>query len=352
VSILEDAEALRSGDPQGLVDVYLRCGDQLRTTYGPAAEHPIDASGIRAVVFCGMGGSAAAADVAAAVSEADAPVGVSVRRGYRLPAWVGRDTLVVCVSYSGDTEEAVAAFDEAASRGARTVAISAGGALADRAGSASTPHLSLPGGIPQPRAALGAMTGAALGALVAAGVLEDAADDVEAAVSSLRSVALDLAHDAPAERNHAKRVAAAVADRVPVIWGSEGVSEAAAWRWKCAFNENAEIPAFASSLPELDHHEVVGWTKEDADRYTLVVLREPGEHGSVGPRLAATLEEISSPGRRTVEVQAEGGTTLAHALSLMVIGDVASAYHAIARGIDPGPIDALTRVKQRLSERP
>ena len=43
-----------------------------------------------------------------------------------------------------------------------------------------------------------------------------------------------------------------------MIAGAE-LAAAAAYRWKCQFNENAELPAFASVLPEADHNEVVGW---------------------------------------------------------------------------------------------
>ena len=289
-----------------------------------------------------MGGSAAAADVAAAAYEDDAPVDLSVRRGFRLPAWVGRDTLVICLSYSGDTEETLAALDEAVERGAPTVAISAGGKLAERAGGRGV-HISVPADAPQPRAALGDLTGAAVGALVAAGVLDDRAAEIEAVAATLRRSAERLALN---DDDPAATVATWLGDRMPVLWGSEGVSAAAAWRWRCAFNENAKIPAFASALPELVHHEVMGWTAGHGDAVGLIVLREPGEHPSVPRLLEAVLAEV---GLEAHQVSAEGDTPLAHALTLMQVGDVASAYHAVSRGVDPAPIDAIGRIKARLS---
>jgi glucose/mannose-6-phosphate isomerase len=177
--------------------------------------------------------------------------------------------------------------------------------------------------------------------------LEDAGERIEAAAADLPEVGPDI----PAERNRAKQVASFVGDRVPVVWGSEGVSWPAAWRWKCAFNENAKIPAFASALPELDHHEVAGWTKGHADAFCLIVLREPGEHESVQARLDATLPEVRAADLEVLEIRSEARSPLSRGVELMLLGDLASAYHAIERGIDPAPIEAIARVKARLEER-
>lgn len=295
-----------------------------------------------------MGGSAAAGDLVAAAYAEEAPVSLSVVRGYTLPAWVGRDTLVICLSYSGNTEETLAAYDEAAARGAHLVTISAGGQLAARAAQGSASHLAIAPDAPQPRAALGSLVGAAIGALVASGVLEDASPELEEVLAELSGLKLDA--DTLPAANRSKQVAAFVGSRIPVTWGSEGVSWPAAWRWKAAFNENAKIPAFASALPELNHHEVVGWTNSHAETFCLIVLREPGEHPSVQARLDATLPEIRDAGIEVLEVRSQAGASpLARGLELMLIGDVASAYHAIDRGIDPAPVEAIARVKARLA---
>ena len=350
LELLDDPQALRAADPQGLIESYLRFGEQLRMAYGPAASTSIDAGGVRGVLFCGMGGSAAAGDAVAAAYADDAPVPVGVLRGYMLPAWVGRDTLVVALSFSGNTEETLAAFDAAAERGAHVVAISAGGKLDDRVSQRGGTHVAIPADAPQPRAALGSLTGAAVGVLVAAGVLEDSASEIDGAADDLATVAGEIS-EAGSDTNRAANAAGFVSSRVPVVWGSEGISWPAAWRWKCAFNENAKIPSFASALPELNHHEVVGWTKGHSDAFCLIVLREPGEHDSVQKRLDATLPEIRAADIDVLEVRSEiGRSPLSRGLELMLIGDVASAYHAVERGIDPAPIEAIARVKARLEE--
>jgi glucose/mannose-6-phosphate isomerase len=288
-----------------------------------------------------------AGDVAAAAFADRAPIPVVTLRGYGVPRGYGEEHLVLCVSYSGDTEETVAAFAQARARGCTAVAVCGGGALAAAAGEADLPAVLIPTDAPVPRAGLGSLVGGVLGSLVAAGALSGVDDEIEAAGTTLDRLAGELGPEVAS--NEAKDVAAWVGERIPLIWGSDGVSAAAAWRWKTAFNENAEVPSFASVLPELDHHEVVGWTAKRGEGFCLLILREAGEHERVQARLDATLEELADSGLEWREVTARGETPLARCLSLTLVGDLASAYHALARGIDPAAMDALVRIKERLS---
>ncbi len=347
-AILDDEEALRGADRQGLLDAYLRTAGQLSAAYRAAVDQAPPVAGAASVTFCAMGGSAAAGDVVAGAYREGLPVPMSTVRGYVLPAHCGPDDLVVCVSYSGNTEETLSAYAEAVGRGCRVLAISAGGELADRAGADGMPAVLVPNSARQPRAALGALVGAVLGGLRG---LVPTEGEIEAAAESVSSVAERLGPGIDSIRNPAKSIVSWLGDRIPVVWGSEGVSEAAAVRWKAAFNENAKIPAFASALPELDHHEVEGWSEGWGGGFRLVVLRHEAEHESVGPRVQATLEAIDGSGLETREVHAPAGTPIAAALTLMMLGDCASAYHALARGIDPAPIEAIGRVKARLADR-
>jgi glucose/mannose-6-phosphate isomerase len=349
VAVLDDEEALRAADHRGLLDAYLETGEQLLTAYRTAAGQLPPMRGAASVTFCAMGGSAAAGDVVAGAYRDRVPVPISTVRGYRLPAHCGSDDIVVCVSYSGNTEETLSTYGEAITRGCRVLVVCAGGELADRASADGAPTVVVPADVPQPRAALGALLGAALGALRG---LVPAEEEVEAAAETVRSIAQRLGPAVGSDSNLAKGIVSWIGDRIPVVWGSEGVTEAAAFRWKAAFNENAKIPAFASVLPELDHHEVVGWTNGWGERFHLVVLRHEHEHDSVEPRVRATLEVIlDDSGLDTHEVRAPAGPPISAGLVLMMLGDLASAYHALARGIDPAPIEAIARVKARLAER-
>jgi glucose/mannose-6-phosphate isomerase len=350
-SVLDDGVALKAADPRGMLAAFEAMGWQLRQAYAGARRAAIPFAGeARSVAFLAMGGSAAAGDVVAAAFADRVRLPMVTLRGYLVPAGYGEEDLAVCVSYSGETEETLAAFDAARGRGCSVVAVCGGGRLAKRAADVDVPLVRIPAEAPVPRAGLGSLVGGVLGALGAAGVVAGVDEDLAGAAATLDAAAEEWGQDAPTSSNEAKAVAEWVGDRIPVAWGSEGVSGAAAWRWKTAFNENAEVPSFASELPELDHHEVVGWTSTRGADFCLVILREKGEHERVQRRLDATLDELADSGLEWREVWARGDTPLARGLSLALLGDLASSYHALARGIDPAAMDALNRVKERLAE--
>lgn len=348
MTILDDEAALRSGDPSGLLDAMLSLPQQLVSSFRAASKQGGIPPGIRSITFCGMGGSAAAGDVVAAQYREHLAVPIATVRGYTIPNYCGPDDLVICLSYSGNTEETLSAYREAAERGCRLVAVCSGGQLADLANREGALLASVPEGLPAPRAALGHLVGAVLGVLSSAD-LEWVDEVVEATEGVLEDLSERLSPNVPTGRNAAKHIADWIEDRIPVIWASEGPSEPAAWRWKCAFNENAKVPAFASSLPELDHHEVVGWSGTWGERFALLVLRHVDEHPSVDRRLEATIEVAGESGLTFHLAHARGISPLEQVLSLMLIGDTASIYHALEHGIDPTPIEAIDRIKARMA---
>ena len=342
-----DPAALVTGDPSGMLEAFLRLPEQLVVGYEAGRAAPLPTIAPRSLILCGMGGSAAGGDVVASAFADRLPVPVSSVRGYSVPSWCGPEDLVLCLSFSGETEETISFLEDARARGAAVAVVGSGGRLADLAGRRGL--VRIPADAPMPRAGLGLLAGGALGALVTTGLLPDADAEVKEASEVLAGLAEELA-EAGGE-NEAIDVARAVgSEHVPVVWGSEGIAEPAAFRWKAAFNENAKIPAFSSALPELNHHEIAGWSEGRGHGFLVLALRHPREHPTVRARLEATFEVIEESGIGWREAQARGQTPLCHSLSLILLGDVASSYHALARGVDPGPIAAIDRLKGRLAE--
>jgi glucose/mannose-6-phosphate isomerase len=200
-----------------------------------------------------------------------------------------------------------------------------------------------------PRAALGHLAFGLLGALESAGLVPRLAADVDEAVREMERLLEDLAPDVPTERNAAKRTATAIGERVPVIWGAEGFASVAANRWRTQWNENAKLPAFASALPELDHNEVVGWADGTGRTFAVVALRHADEHPDVAARFPLSLDIARKAGVEPIEVTASGTSALARLFSLVVLGDLASTYVGLARGVDPSPIEAIAELKAALA---
>jgi glucose/mannose-6-phosphate isomerase len=345
-----DDPAARAIDRSGMLGLVAALPAHLRAGFAAGREMSglPPANEVTAMVVCGMGGSGVAGDVVRSVYSGSLPVPVSITKGYALPASFGRGTLVLAVSYSGDTEETLAAYDEAVARGCSVASVSAGGGLAERAARHGRPHAALPGEVQMPRTAVGYLAGAALGVVEATGLAPPIAADVERAVVGLEDLAVRLGPDRAAGDNESKTLALWLAGRTPVVWGAEGVTEAAALRWRNQLNENAKIPAFSSVLPELDHNEIEGWGPGMGAAFGLVVLRHSGEDARVAARVDGTLEAVAASGLGIRQVRAEGSSAVEELFSLILKGDFASVYLALLRGVDPTPIPVLTGLKERL----
>lgn len=347
---LDDAEAVRAADPSGMLELVSSLGGQLREGYRAALQAPNlpPAEGVRSIVVTGMGGSGVAGDILRSLCSPRLSVPVLASKAATLPAFCDASTLVVAVSFSGHTEETEAAFRRARDRGCRIVLVSSGGALGALAGEHGVPWVLVPGSIPAPRAALGYLAGAPIGILDAMGVIGPADGEIEEAAGALDELAGRWGPGERAPANLAKAMAGWLGGRIPVVWGSEGLAEAAAVRWKTQFNENAKTPAFCSVLPELDHNEVEGWAEGTGGPFGLVVLRHPGEHPRTGPRVEASLRALAGSGIQAREARVEATAPMAALFSLILLGDFTSTYLAIGRGVDPMPVPVLTSLKERL----
>ncbi|HZD79516.1 MAG TPA: bifunctional phosphoglucose/phosphomannose isomerase [Actinomycetota bacterium] len=347
---LDDEVAIRASDPGNMIDVVAglphHCLEGHRLGLG--ASPPPVAEGITALAFCGMGGSAVAGDVIAALGAPHLPVPVQVVRSPVLPAYCRTDTLVLVSSYSGNTAEALGCFEEAVRRGCRLAVLTSGGRLAARAHELGLPRVPLPEGF-QPRAALGYLALGSLGLLEGLGWLPPMGEDLRLAAGDLTTLAATLGPSVPTSVNPAKRLAVGIGDRVPVIWGAEGIGAVAADRWRTQMNENGKVAAWSSALPELDHNEVVGWSEDQGERFCVIALRHEGDHPDVADRFDLSGQIARSAGARTEEVWARDSSMLGRFLSLVMVGDFTSVYVGVRRGIDPTPIDAIARLKRALS---
>ena len=312
----------------------------------------VDSAGIApgeaaGVIVAGMGGSAAGARLAAAAIGPRLRRPFAVADDYTLPGWAGPDTLVLCSSYSGATEETLSAYDDAAARGARLLVATTGGPLAERARRDGVPVIPMPGGF-QPRAAVGYSLVAALEAATLAGAAPAVRDEIEAAAALADRLALEWGPDGP-DDGAAKALARRLHGTVPVIAGAE-LAAAAAYRWKCQLNENAGVPAFASRLPELDHNEVVGWpAARELGRFSAVVLEDPGAHPRNALRARLTADATEAGAEVVERVVAQGETRAERLISLVLLGDLVSLYLAVLRGKDPVAIEPIAALKRSLA---
>jgi glucose/mannose-6-phosphate isomerase len=310
----------------------------------------VRADDVTNVVVIGMGGSGITGDVVTAVTDPLMPVPIVVCKSYECPAFVGPDSLVFAISASGNTEETVQAATDAEGSGAHVVAVTSGGQLAELASHWGSPVFPVPGEIPQPRAALGAMAIPPLVVLDHLGLYRGGQSWIAAAVDQLKRRRDEI--EAAGDASEPAAVARSIGRTIALVHGGGLVGSTAAQRWKTQINENAKAPAFYAAQPELCHNEVCGWgVNGDVTRQmiTTVALRHEGEHPQVGRRFELTAEIMREVVAGVIEVQAAGDGDLAQLFDLILLGDYMSLYLAAEAGVDPGPVPVLGELKAALA---
>ncbi|TQM71387.1 glucose/mannose-6-phosphate isomerase [Actinomadura hallensis] len=385
-SRLDDAAAAEAADPGGMLRQVASSGAQVREAQRTAAEAGVAALAEdgrpRAVVVAGVGASALAGDVLAAVCGVGCPVPVSTVRGYRLPGWVGAADLVIAVSSSGETEETLEVAAEAARRGCRLLCVGAAdsplASLAERSRGLFVPVRA----VGQPRAML---WGLSIPLVVAARTL-GLAHVPDAVLESTAAVLEDVAHRCrPSSEpflNPAKRIALDLAGDVPMVWGSSPPAATAAYRMCSQLNENAGYPGVFGEIPEAVHNQLAafdghfarggslpgpggsssGRTFDEDDFFRdraddpehglhLVVMRDVEEHPRARRLREAATEMARDRGVAVTEIPAEGEHPLERIAALIALADYVTVYLAIALGVDPTPVPAVQELKTRVSQR-
>jgi glucose/mannose-6-phosphate isomerase len=338
-------EAIAAADPSDMLGEVLAQPHQVADALWRS-----DAAGVPrrymdgGLVVCGMGGSAIGGDLGRAAIGGRAGRPLRVVRGYDLVPWMAGDALVLCSSYSGNTEETLACFQKAGALGAPRVVITTGGELARLAREDGVPVIGVPSGM-QPRAAVVYMTLATLHCAAAAGVCEPLTAEAEGAATLLGSLSEEWGPDAP-EDSQAKSLARALVGTVPVVYGA-GVTAAIATRWKTQINENVKQPAVAGALPEANHNDICAWERADEfGRWSAVLLDDAELHPQLRRRIELTADVVGAHGHI---VATRGTTPVERILSLVFLGDLVSVYMAALAGVDPTPVAVLERFKGELA---
>jgi glucose/mannose-6-phosphate isomerase len=342
-----DKDSIEAVDPSGMLgDVLaqpLQLGDALWRT---------QSAGIRAsdlpggLVVCGMGGSAIGGDLAKAALGDRATRPITVVRGYALESWTPPESLVLCVSYSGGTEETLACFEAAGAAGAQRVVLTTGGALAELARAEDVPVIGVPAGM-QPRAAVIYMTIGVLECAALCGAAPGLHAEIDMATALLERLIEEWGPGA-ADDSLAKSAARQLDGTIPVIHGASATT-APARRWSTQINENAKFPASWSELPEANHNQICGWERgRELAPLSGVFLCDPDQHPRVQRHVELAAAELERVGAPAVTVDTQGESRLERVLSAVLLGDLVSVYLAVLAGVDPTPVPPLKRLKQQL----
>lgn len=302
------------------------------------------------VVYVGMGGSALAALLIHTWPQLNIPF--EVVRNYDLPAYVGKRTLVVVASYSGNTEEVLSALDQAEAIGAQIAVIAGGGQLEQRALEREYLLGMLPK-VVQPRYAVLYNYVLILDVLAITGVIDSAhQEELAQAAPFLQQAVAAWLPTVKTAQNPAKQLALEAIGKSVVVYAGPMLAPVA-FKWKIGFNENAKQVAWTGQYPEFNHNEFIGWSKQPVDKpYCVIDLRSTLEHERVQRRFEVSERLLSGMRPSPEVVTVQGNSPLEQMLWGLAFGDFVTIYTGIANGLNPAPVELVEKFKKELGPRP
>lgn len=303
------------------------------------------------VVLTGLGGSAIGADILRSYLAEEIKIPVLVNRNYTLPALVNKRTLVIAISYSGNTEETISAYNQAKEKDATLIVLTSNGHLLSLAKTDNIPCLTIPGGLP-PRCALGYSFIPLLILFAKLGFIKDKEVQIKEMIENLTRLNQETLLPQSKNKNLAKSIALKLYQKFPVIYASTDHFDAVAMRWRGQIAENAKSLSFSHVFPEMNHNEIVGWEfpKKILKDLIVLFLRDMEDHPRIKRRMDISKNIIRRQKVEIIEIESRGMHLLSRIFSLIYIGDWVSFYLAILNKVDPTPVEQVTYLKKELAK--
>lgn len=287
------------------------------------------------IIIAGMGGSSLAADL---VNDVLGHPYLSIVRDYGLPSWVSEKDLVICASYSGNTEETLSSFDEARKKHIPIIVLAHGGALKEQAQKKGVSFIQISEAT-QPRLALGYFFSSLIHIL---SKVREIKWDVQ---KNLSDLSLFVKQRLKAQEEIGKQLAKEIKDFVPLIYAPTDLYGVARV-WKIKMNENAKVQSFFNIFPELNHNEMVGFT-QTLMKTAVIYLKKKSMHPQIFKRMHI-MENLLKDKMPFFSVMAEGSNLLQQSFDLLSIADFTTYFLAQNYGIDPIPVHLVEEFKEKL----
>jgi glucose/mannose-6-phosphate isomerase len=310
-------------------------------TIGRAAKFTIPNRTYENIVISGLGGSGIGGKIVSQLVAEEAKLPILCTNDYVLPEFVSSKSLVIISSYSGDTEETVAAMHEAIERGAEVACITSGGKIGAYAKEHNLNHIIIPGGNP-PRSMFGYSAVQQFFVLSAYGIIDSSFENqIETSIQTIESNIESI-------REQSKQVAEQIVKRIPILY-SEALYEGVAIRWRQQINENSKMLCWHHVFPEMNHNELVGWTGGD-NRVAVLLLRNEDDHKRSQIRMEICKKLMGEKCDTILEIWSKGSSRIERSLYLIHLGDWLSIDLAELKNEDPVAIPAIIFLKNELAK--
>lgn len=314
---------------------------QLRESADIAGKAVISASpDVQAIVISGLGGSGIGGTIVSELIAGSCKVPVTIVKDYFLPAFVNQNTLLICSSYSGNTEETLSAMQQGISKKAQIAVVTSGGKMLELAKQHQYDFIEIPGGQP-PRSCIGYSLVQLIKILTEKGFADKKLfSDLDKAIALLDK-------ESNAVKTEARQIAEKLLNKIPVIY-SLGTCEGTAVRFRQQINENSKMLCWHHTLPEMNHNELVGWTEKN-DNIAVVTFHTSFDFDRTKKRYQICKPIFEKYSSGVYDIDAKGDSKLEQFLYLIHIGDWISCYLADLRGIDPVEVNVIDHLKGELA---
>ncbi len=353
---LDNREELMEVDQSRMLETIEQLASQCQQVWEVAQniEVPNEYQEIDQVVVAGMGGSALGTHVIQSVYKDQLKAPVVIVPDYTLPAFVNEKTLVIGSSYSGTTEETIAAMNEARARGAKLAGITSGGKVAELLREWHVPSIIFPttyNPSGQPRMGLGYSIFGQMSLFKAIGLLNITQADYDEVISVIANTHLQCAQSVDAKSNQAKLLAFDMLDKLPVIVVAEHL-EGVAHVLANQLNENAKTYSEYRVIPEMNHHLMEGLQFPETNVHDLLFVSVESQLYSSqnAKRMKLTQEVLTKHALDHSAVSLKSESKLGQAFELLLFGSYTSYYLALLHNVDPAPIPWVDWFKDQLKK--
>ena len=299
------------------------------------------------IIITGLGGSAICGDILKNFLCNELSIPLAVNRTYDLPLYAGENTLVVASSYSGNTEETIAALKSAIKKKCLIVAMTTGGEVERLARENKICIAKLREGY-QPRYALYNSFFTLLRIMQELNII----DSQDSIVANIIDLLKNLSNEWGQETGAAFEFAAAIKDCIPVIYSATDLNDSAGKRFKAQLNENSKVHAWAGEYPEMNHNEIVGWesVKESGLKYKAITIMDNDISPRINKRIAIVNDLFSKEGIDILSIKGNSISFKERLIEVIYFCDWVSYYLALLNKKDPGEIDFIHALKKRMEE--
>ncbi|MBS4027056.1 MAG: bifunctional phosphoglucose/phosphomannose isomerase [Ignavibacteriales bacterium] len=302
------------------------------------------------IVVAGLGGSAIGGDLLRTYLADELSIPMQICRHYVLPNYVDKDSLVIISSYSGNTEETIAAHKDAIKRKATVICLSTNGETEKLAKKNGQMFVKLPPGFP-PRAALGYSFFPTLVLFARLGLIKSKDGEIKETLQMLKQKGEQYS-SLDAKQNPSLALAEKLYGKLPIVYSGADRFDVVGYRWRGQICENSKALSFGHVIPEMNHNELVGWKvlKNQMRDMTVIFLRDSKDHKRVGLRMNIMKEIVGKYASGVEECWSEGKSNLTRMFSLIHLGDWMSFYLAILNNVNPTPVEVIDYLKEELSK--